>query len=270
MGSGSHHYVCWGVCHSSNPIGDDRTMFLLSLLREMTEPIRRRQDYVSAVARSHSVGSWDILLKKGMTEGYYSANMQKMQKGVTTSAYCKSTDQVSGDQRGVPIRQAGMQLIHSQHSGSCHWCSDITFMHTLRTSHTVSHNGLLSGSIRPGAEIRLVVVKTGTSKENWAILATARHHPNISAVGAHNFKPARKVKAGLQVVRRKIVMDRAQTLPPRQAVLKMACEFILEPLMDARNRCMLPSDIQQSNPDDLCRDLGEYDISARCPWSDPM
>ena len=126
------------------------------------------------------------------------------------------------------------------------------------------------GKSNTGAEIRLVVVKTGTSKENWAILATARHHPNISAVGAHNFKPARKVKAGLQVVRRKIVMDRAQTLPPRQAVLKMACEFILEPLMDARNRCMLPSDIQQSNPDDLCRDLGEYDISARCPWSDPV
>ena len=38
-----------------------------------------------------------------------------------------------------------------------------------------------------------------------------------------------------QVVRRGIVMDQAQTLPPPQAVLKMAGEFILDPLMDARN-----------------------------------
>ena len=39
----------------------------------------------------------------------------------------------------------------------------------------------------------------------------------------------------LQVVRRGIVMDQAQTLPPRQAVLKMAGEIILDPLMDAMN-----------------------------------
>ena len=35
----------------------------------------------------------------------------------------------------------------------------------------------------------------------------------------------------LQVVRRGIVMDQTQTLPPPQAVLKMAGEFILDPLM---------------------------------------
>ena len=30
-------------------------------------------------------------------------------------------------------------------------------------------------------------------------------------------------------------MDQAETLPPRQAVLKMAGEIILDPLMDAMN-----------------------------------
>jgi len=39
----------------------------------------------------------------------------------------------------------------------------------------------------------------------------------------------------LQVVRRGIVMDQSQTLPPPQAVLKMAGEFILGPIMDASN-----------------------------------
>ena len=36
----------------------------------------------------------------------------------------------------------------------------------------------------------------------------------------------------LRVVRRGIVMDQTQTLPPPQAVLKMAGEFILDSLMD--------------------------------------
>ena len=72
-------------------------------------------------------------------------------------------------------------------------------------------------------------------------------------------------KIPLPVVRRVIVMGQAQTLPPRQAVLKMAGEFILDPLMHARNSCMLSSDIQQSNPDDLYSSI-KPEAAYADPW----